>query len=51
MGGMTAGNGEKTAAGEAAPSTGNTNQTWEDRMAAMSAKYGGGINFYNPVQY
>ena len=24
---------------------------WEDRMAAMSAKYGGGINFYHPIQY
>ena len=24
---------------------------WEDRMAAMSAKYGGGLNFYHPIQY
>jgi hypothetical protein len=24
---------------------------WEDRMAAMSAKYGGGINFYHPIKY
>ncbi|MES2891643.1 MAG: toll/interleukin-1 receptor domain-containing protein [Bacteroidota bacterium] len=23
----------------------------EDRMAAMSAKYGGGLNFYHPIQY
>jgi hypothetical protein len=26
-------------------------QCWEDRMAAMSAKYGGGVNFYHPIQY
>ena len=23
----------------------------EDRMSAMSARYGGGINFYHPIQY
>ncbi len=51
MGGMNAGNGEKTSTGEAAQSTGNANQAWEDRMAAMSAKYGGGMNFYTPIQY
>ncbi len=31
--------------------SGNEAGSWEDRMSAMSAKYGGGINFYNPIQY
>jgi hypothetical protein len=31
--------------------TATDSQCWEDRMAAMSAKYGGGINFYHPIQY
>lgn len=40
------------------PGAGNTSTgegqlagSWEDRMSAMSAKYGGGINFYHPIQY
>ena len=33
------------------PTAGVNNSNWEDRMSAMSAKYGGGINFYTPVQY
>lgn len=33
------------------PGTENDSACWEDRMAAMSAKYGGGINFYHPIQY
>ena len=37
--------------GTPTPATGNDSASWEDRMAAMSAKYGGGINFYHPIQY
>ena len=36
----------------AASSDGNSDSPFfEDRMAAMSAKYGGGLNFYHPIQY
>jgi hypothetical protein len=36
-----------------AASTGNESQaaSWEDRMSAMSARFGEGINFYNQIKY
>ncbi|HKO80034.1 MAG TPA: toll/interleukin-1 receptor domain-containing protein [Chitinophagaceae bacterium] len=37
--------------GSSTPGAENDSACWEDRMAAMSAKYGGGINFYHPIQY
>jgi TIR domain len=37
--------------GEVAGSDSAKSPFWEDRMAEMSAKYGGGLNFYHPVQY
>ncbi|MGZ8556766.1 MAG: hypothetical protein ACXWWC_00455 [Chitinophagaceae bacterium] len=53
LGGLQANQGVQGNAGTDAASTGNGNDAagWEDRMSAMSAKYGGGINFYHPIQY
>lgn len=50
MGGLQANQGmQDTGAGNVTP--GNDQASWEDRMSAMSAKYGGGINFYHPIRY
>ena len=53
MGGLQANGGLQSNAGPAGAGTGEAanSPVWEDRMAAMSAKYGGGINFYHPIQY
>jgi hypothetical protein len=40
-----------TGPGEVADTDAAKSPFWEDRMAEMSAKYGGGINFYHPTQY
>ncbi len=40
-----------TGTGNDTSSKGNDQACWEDRMSAMSAKYGGGINFYHPIRY
>ena len=53
LGGLQPNNGVQNNAGTDAAPTGNGNDaaSWEDRMSAMSARYGGGINFYHPIQY
>jgi hypothetical protein len=53
MGGLQEGESIPTDAGsgEVAGSDSAKSPFWEDRMAEMSAKYGGGLNFYHPVQY
>jgi len=53
LGGLQANPGLQNAAGTDTASKGEEKDSacWEDRMSAMSAKYGGGINFYHPVQY
>lgn len=50
LGGLHANQGTQTNAGGTTGEDQNA-ACWEDRMSAMSAKYGGGINFYRPVQY
>ena len=40
-----------TNTGETTTGDPENSPVWEDRMAAMSAKYGGGINFYHPIKY
>ena len=53
LGGLQANQGLQNGGGTDGSSAGGGNDSacWEDRMAAMSAKYGGGINFYHPIQY
>ncbi len=53
LGGLQANQGLQINGGMDGASTGGGNDSacWEDRMSAMSAKYGGGINFYHPIQY
>lgn len=53
LGGLQANPGLQNGGGMDGSSTGGGNDSacWEDRMAAISAKYGGGINFYHPIQY
>ena len=53
LGGLQTNQGVQNNSGADASSTGNGNDNagWEDRMSAMSAKYGGGINFYHPIKY
>jgi hypothetical protein len=53
LGGLQANQGVQSNSGTDNTSTGEGKDAacWEDRMSAMSAKYGGGINFYHPIQY
>ncbi|MGZ8541133.1 MAG: TIR domain-containing protein [Chitinophagaceae bacterium] len=54
LGGLQANPGLQAGAGtDGSTRTGEANDSacWEDRMSAMSAKYGGGINFYHPIKY
>ena len=52
LGGLQGNQGIQINAGSNDGTGGETNSPyWEDRMAAMSAKYGGGLNFYHPIQY
>jgi hypothetical protein len=54
LGGLQANPGLQSNTGTDGSSTtggGNNSACWEDRMSAMSAKYGGGINFYHPIKY
>lgn len=51
LGGLQTNQGLQSNTDAPSPGEGNDSGCWEDRMSAMSAKYGGGINFYHPIKY